>query len=95
MRQTFSCFSKLGGTANFNAVPVFPPQLSKYFNGLTNVCKFDNFSRFFMITWLKIVDFPKDGKDASQWDLNLRSQFFSSKTNSLAVIFENTKKCQK
>ena len=34
----------------------------------------------------------KDGKDASQWDLNLSAQKFSSKINSLAGIFEKPKK---
>ena len=35
------------------------------------------------------------GKDASQWDLNLSGQNFSSKINSSAGIFEKPKKMAK
>ena len=64
MRQTFSCLSKLGGTTNFDTVPLWPSLVSIY-NGLVDFRKFDNFSRFLVITRLKI-DAAKDGKDASQ-----------------------------
>ena len=37
----------------------------------------------------------KNGKDASQRDLSLSGQKFSSKMNSSANIFENPKKCEK
>ena len=45
---------------------------------------------FFIITRLS-----KDGKDASQWDIDLSRQKFYCKMNSSEVIFEKPKKMQK
>ena len=59
-----------------------------------NFCKIDNFSRFSPNNSAENChsELPKDIKDASQWDLNLSRQSFSSKMSSLAVIFEKPKK---
>ena len=67
MRQTFSCLSKLGGTTNFNAVPLWPSLVSDY-NGLVDFRKFDNFRGFFRDNSAKNCHstLPKGGKDASQ-----------------------------
>ena len=54
MRQTFSCFSKLGGTTNFNTVPFWPSSVSI----LTVVHIFINLTilgGFFVITRLIMV----------------------------------------
>ena len=81
------------GTTNSSTVPL-RPSLVNTFTGLADFRKFDNFSRFFhensaenCRTWLS-----KDGKDASQWDLHLSRQNFSSKMNSLGVILEKREK---
>ena len=88
MRQTFSSLGKLGRKTNFNTVPLWPSLVS-IFNCLSDFHKFDNFSQFFCD---HSAEPPKSGKDASQCDLNLSRQDFSSKMNSLAVIFEKPKK---
>ena len=45
MREKFSYLSKLGGTTNFNTVPLWLSLVS-ILNGLANFRKFDNFSWF-------------------------------------------------
>ena len=57
---------------------------SKYFNSFAYFRKFDNFSRFFRDNTAEIYrsEFPNDGKDVF-------------KMNSLAVIFEKSKKMSK
>ena len=67
MRQTFSFLSTLGGTTNFNTVPLWP-SLGSIFNGLANFRKFDNFSRFFRDTLAENYrsKLPRDGRDVSQ-----------------------------
>ena len=67
------------------------------YKGLLDFCKFVNFRRFFRGNSVKNYrsDLPKDGKDASRWDLKLSGQKFSSKTNSSAVIFEKPEKMAK
>ena len=64
---------------------------------MVDFCKFDNFRRFFCNNSAKNYhsNLPKRGKDGSQWDLKLSGQKFSSKTNSLAGIFEKPKKMGK
>ena len=64
---------------------------------MADFSKFENSSSFFRDNSAENChsDFPKSGKYASQCDLNLSRQFFSSKMNSLTVIFEKPKKCQK
>ena len=59
--------------------------------------KFDNFRRFFRNNSAKNFrsDLPKRGKDASQRDLNLSRQRFSSKINNSAGLFEKPKKMAK
>ena len=55
--------------------------------------KFDNVSHFLYCQNLVEnyrSNFHKNGKDASQRDLNLSIQNFYSKMNSLAVIFKKT-----
>ena len=96
MRQIFSCLSKLGGTTNFNTVPLWPSSVS-ILNGFADFRKNDNFSMFFLDNSAKRCRsrLSGEGKDASQGDLNLSGQQFSSKMNSLKVIFEKPKKCQK
>ena len=62
MRQTFSCLNKLGGTTNFNTVP-----LLQVLNGLADFRKFDNFSRFFLNNSAEncCSELSKDEKDPS------------------------------
>ena len=56
--------------------------------------KFDNFRRFFRNNSAKNCrsELSKDGKDASQRDLDLSRQKFYCKMNSSKVIFENPQK---
>ena len=65
--------------------------------GLVDFCKFDNFRRFFRNNSAKNYrsDLPMSGKDASQWDLTLSAQKFSSKINSSAGMLEKPKKMAK
>ena len=67
------------------------------YKGLTDFCKFNNFSRFLHNNSAENYcrDLPKWGKDASPWDLNFSRQKFSSKINSKAVIFEKPKEMPK
>ena len=96
MRQTFSRLSKLGGTTDFNTVPLWTSLIS-IFIGLADFRKFDNFSRSFRDNSAENCrsELPKDGKDASQWDLDLSRHNFYSKMNSSAVILEKPEKCKK
>ena len=57
-----------------------------------------NLTIFAAIIKIKIVAETfqfENSKNASQWDLNLGTQIFSAKMNSVAVLFENPKKCKK
>ena len=67
LRQKFSCLSKLGGTTNFNTIPLWPSLVNIY-NNLVDFRKFDNFSRFFRHNSAENChsELLEDGKDASQ-----------------------------
>ena len=92
IRQKLPCLSKLGGSTNFNTVPLWL-SLGSILTVWRIFCKFDIYSQFFHNNSAEKCrsEHPKDEKDASQGDLNLSLQNFSSEMNSFAVIFEMPK----